>query len=97
VGVGDDLHLDVAPPADEALHENDRVAEGVRGFGLRTAEHGRQPVGRPYDPDAPATSAAPGLDHKRVADCVRMPGGILGAGHRPAAPRCHRDTVLLGQ
>ncbi len=97
VRVGDDLHLDVATTTDEALHEDDRIAERIFRLGLGAFEREHQLIGRSHDPDAPAASAAPSLDHERVPDGVRMSSCVLRARHRSTAPRGYRNTGLLGQ
>ena len=77
VGVGDDLHLEVATIADQRLHEHDRIGERVLGLALAAFERDRQLIWRSDNPDTPTTPAAPGLDRQRVPDDVAMAGCLL--------------------
>src|ERR1019366_7504811 len=86
VRVGHDLHLDVATTADQALHEDDRIAERVLGLGLRAFEGDLQLIDRLHGPDAPTAPAAPGLDHERVTDGVALLDCVRRARYRSTAP-----------
>ena len=68
-------------------------AAGYVGAGERLLQLG---LGA-HDPDAAAPTPAPGLDDQRVADRLRVPPAVVDPGHRPAAPRRHRNPGLLGE
>ena len=73
VGVGEDLHLDVASPADIALQEDGAVSEGGLRFLLRLFDLSGQILAAVHDPQPPAAAAEGRLDHQREADRPRRP------------------------
>jgi hypothetical protein len=95
VPVGDDLNLDVPPALDEALEEDDGVTEGALRLGLGARECVVELVRRAHDADAPAATAAAGLDDQGVADGAGLPDGLLDVVDRAAAPGGDGHARLL--
>ena len=79
VGVGDDLHFDVAPADDRAFQEEGAVAEGGLGFPARGGERVRQCVGVIDDAHAPAAPTGGGFNHdgKSEGGDARQKGGVV--------------------
>ena len=96
VGVGGDLHLDVAAPREASFHEQAVVAEGGARLCARRLEGGRQVLGPLDHADAAPAAAGAGLDHDRVADLLRCAARGLQIGQRRAAPRQHGHAGALG-
>ena len=80
VGVGDDLHLDVAGPGEVALDVALGPPEALERLGLGRLEGARRLVGRLHDPHAAPAAAVGGLDGDR-------PAVLLAEGDRPRRPR----------
>ena len=95
--VGDDLDLDMAGIGDKALEEHHRVAERALGLALRALECDFQFVGGEHLADAAAAATTTGLDDQRVANGLRVAAGVLAGLDGATAPRCKRNTHLLGQ
>ena len=99
VGIGKDLHLDVARLADEALDEHSAIAEGEQRFLLRLFDLGRQ-VGFVGDDAHAAPAAAEGrLDDHRQANlfrCLQRFGGVFETGSFvPGTMRTPASTASL--
>ena len=97
VGVGDELHLDVAGIGHDALHEHGRVAEGLQSLGAGTSEGLGQCV---VDLDPPDPTAAPSrrrLDHQRIPHRGGVATGLVDRLDGSAAPWRDRDLGVLGQ
>ena len=90
VGVGDDLHLDVARPLDDALHEHRRITERLASLGTGALERLGEPGVGVDAPDAPPAAAGGRLDHQRVADRAglgtRLVQRVDRARHSTARP-----------
>ena len=86
VGVGDELHLDVARALEVALAEHRAVAE--RGLRLAARRRERRiELGRGADdPHAPPASTGCRLDDEREADLFRIP--LRQRPARPLSRRC---------
>ena len=97
LAVGQELDLDVARSAHEALHQHARVAERLLGLGAGALER-RGQLGEVLDP-AHAAAAAAGrrLDHQRHAEALALLDRLLDGLDRPAAPGRDRNAGLLGQ
>ena len=104
MGVGEDLHLDVARPRDAFLDQHPARAEGAPALTPRRRQRRRE-IPRPVDPaHALAAAAGGGLDHHRVAEgpgAARQRRGALVAavvaGHdRHAGLGHHRLGTVLG-
>ena len=94
VGVGEDLDLDVPRLGDGALEVDGRVAEGGAGLGARRAQRLREVVLAAHEPHALAAAAHGGLEHHRIADLARDPGGLDVARHGLEGAGHHRHTQL---
>ncbi len=97
MGVGDDLHLHVPRPFDDALHEHRRITERLAALGTGALEGlGEAGVGV-HPPDAPSAAARRGLDHQRVADRLGLGARLVQRVHRPTTPRRDRHVGLFGE
>ncbi len=96
--VADDLHLDVAGVADQALDIDAVAAEGGHRLGLAARIGLLQLCGVVDDAHAAAAAAGDRLDHDGAAGAQRVEEGpcLLQAG-RPAGALDDRHAALLGQ
>ena len=92
VGVGQDLHLDMAGPVEVALHVQLVAPEVGESLPLGRLDRGGCLRGRRHDLHAPAAPAVGGLDGHRPAvgraeglDLGRIDDGLGGARHRSHA------------
>jgi hypothetical protein len=94
--VAEQLHLDVASPAQVTLEEH----AGVGEVGPRQAGHGREGLGHPggvlADPHADAAAAGRGLEDHREADRLRRRQRRVGVREKVRARR-QGDPVRAGQ
>ena len=97
VGVGDELHLDVAGVRHDPLHEHRGVAEGLEPFGPGALEGLVEPMVVVDPPDAAASAARGRLDHQRVADGGGVRACFVERLDGSTAPRRDRHVGALGQ
>ena len=86
VAVGQNLDLDVARIADEALDEQPIIAKrggGLRPGAVKALAQFAVVMGNPH---ALAAATGRGLDHHRIADALGKPRGFLGRCGRLLAP-----------
>ncbi len=95
--VGDDLDLYVARAEHQLLHENSWIAEGLERFSTGALKGFREVARRMHSPNPVTAASSRGFDQQRIAQPLRMAPGVLECFHRPAAPRRHNDSGLLGQ
>src|SRR5690606_40994589 len=80
VAIAEDLDLDVVRLLEELLDVDRLVAEGVEGFGLRSAPGGVELLPTLDLAHALATATAGGLEHDGQAQGLGDPAGLFGRG-----------------
>ena len=85
VGVGEDLHLDVAGPGEQPLDEHGAVAERRRRLAAAALERLGQLLGAVHGAHAAPAAAGRRLEHHRVADLVGGPRRVGRRRHRAGA------------
>ena len=92
VGVGEDLHLDVARVGEVALQVDGGVGEEPLALPGRALEGALQLVLGQGDAEALPTAAAGGLHRHRVADLPRCGAGRVEVGDRVGGARHDRNS-----
>src|SRR5699024_6384016 len=82
VGIGEDLHLDVARRGEQVFEEEGVVAEGAGGLAAGGGERGGQLLGAVHLVHALPAAARRGLDQQRVSDLggAAEEGGVVEPG-----------------
>ena len=102
VGVGEDLHLDVAGPVDEPLDEQRAVAERGRRLAAAALERLGHVAGAVHGAHAAPAAAGRRLEHHRVADLARRLRAASSAvatalGAARARPGCRATGPARGR